>query len=140
MKSQNKTRISVTLMGIGAAMLFAGTARAQQDMDPTYFDVNPGTPAVKAAPVRTVQQAPATVQKSRDTESALSIASGKDTTLEAGLTRVAVIDGALALIFLGGFASIVVYAVAATKREYAPRDLSYNPAAQYHTASATPVQ
>ena len=140
MESQNRIRMSLMLTGIGAAMLFAGTARAQQDMDPTYFDVNPGAPAAKAAPVRTAQQAPATVQKSRDTESALSIASGKDATLEAGLTRVAVIDGALALIFLGGFASIVVYAVAATKREYAPRDLSYNPARRYSTVSATPVQ
>ena len=139
MKSQNKIRMSMMLVGIGAAMLFAGTARAQQDMDPTYFDVNPGTPAAKAATVRTAQQAPA-VQKTRDTESALSIASGKDSTLEAGLTRVAVIDGALALIFFGGFASIVVYAVAATKREYAPPTLSYNPASRFSTASATPVQ
>jgi hypothetical protein len=102
--------------------------------------VNPGTPAVKAAAVRTALQVPATAQKSRDTESALSIASGKDATLEAGLTRVAVIDGARALIFFGGFASIVVYAVAATKREYLPRDLSYNPARRFSTVSATPVQ
>lgn len=145
MKSQNKIRMSMMLMGIGASMLFASTVRAQQDMDPTYFDVNPRTSAVKAvpvkaAPVRTAQQAPAAVQKSRDTESAMSIASGKDATMEAGLTRVAVIDGALALIFFGGFASIVVYAAAATKREYAPRDRSYHPAPQYHTVSATPVQ
>jgi hypothetical protein len=140
MKSQNKIRMTMMLMGIGAAMLFASTARAQQDMDPTYFDVNPGTPAVKATTIRTAQLVHTAAQKSRDTESALSIASGKDATLEAGLTRVAVIDGALALIFFGGFASIVAYAVAATKREYLPRDLSYNPANRFSTVSATPVQ
>ena len=139
MKTQSKIRMSAALVGLGAAMMFAGTARAQQEIDPTYFDINPGTPAVKAAPVRTAQASPA-AQKSRDTESALSIATGKDATLEAGLTRVAVIDSALAVIFFGGFASIVVYAVAATKREYVSDDLSYKPAPRYHTVSATPVQ
>ena len=140
MKTQNKMRMTAAVVGLGAALLFAGTVRAQQEIDPTHFDVNPGTPAVQAAPVRTAQASPA-AQKSRDTESALSIATGKDGTLEAGLTRVAVIDGAIAVIFLGGFACIVVYAVAATRREYVPDDLSYSAAApRYHTVSATPVQ
>lgn len=141
MKSQNKVRMSMMLMGLGAAFLLAGSTRAQQEVDPTYFDIKPGTPATQAAPVRSAQQAPVAVQKSHDTESALSIATGRDATLEAGLTRVAVIDVALSLIFVGGFASIVVYALAATKRAYVPRELSYNPTRPYTpTASASPVQ
>ena len=45
MKFQNKIRMQMIMVGLGAALLMAGSARAQQDMDPTYFDVNPGTPA-----------------------------------------------------------------------------------------------
>src|SRR5258707_6428937 len=56
MKSQKRIRIQMVLVGLGAALLMAGSARAQQDMDPTYFDINPGTPAVqKAAVVRSAQ-------------------------------------------------------------------------------------
>ena len=140
MKSQNKIRTGLAVLGLGAALLFAGTARAQQEVDPTYFDINPGTPSVKAEPVRWAQQAPATQPKSLDTQSAMSIATGKDATLEAGLARVLVIDIALALIFLGGFASIVLYALAATKRAHVPRELSYHTNRTFAPASASPAQ
>src|SRR5258708_11900350 len=53
MKSQKRIRIQMVLVGLGAALLMAGSARAQQDMDPTYFDIHPGTPAAqKTAVVR----------------------------------------------------------------------------------------
>jgi len=132
--------MSMVVMGLGAALLFTGSARAQQEMDPTFFDLHPGTPAAKSATVRTAQQAPLATPKSRDTESALSIVAGKDTTLEAGLARVAVIEGALALIFAGGLASIVLYALAATKRADVPSGPFYNPTRRYSPASASPVQ
>src|SRR5260370_14128774 len=47
MKSQKRIRIQMVLVGLGAALLMAGSARAQQDMDPTYFDIHPGTPAAQ---------------------------------------------------------------------------------------------
>ena len=139
MKSQSKIRASMMVLGLGAAFLLAGSARAQQEMDPTYFDINPATPAQQAGRMITAQQAPAAAQQSASTQSALAIATGKDATLEAGLTRVVVLDTALALIFVGGFASIVVYALAATKRAYVPRG-SYNPTRPYAAVSASPVQ
>ena len=139
MKSQSKIRVSLLVMGLGAAFLFAGSARAQQEVDPSFFDINPGTSVEKAAPLTTAQQTPAAVQRSGNAEGALAIATGKDATFEAGLTRVAVIDIALAMILVGGFASIVVYALAATKRAYVPRS-SYNPTRPYATVSASPVQ
>src|SRR5215467_7192211 len=101
MKSPSKVRMSIMMMGLGVALLLAGSARAQQETDPTYFELNPGTPVQKATPVRLAQQAPATVQQTGDAASALSVATGKDATLDAGLTRVAVIDIALAIIFVG---------------------------------------
>jgi hypothetical protein len=139
MKSPSKFRMSMMAIGFGAAILLAAPARAQQEVDPTYFDITPGTPAIKAAPVRTAQEVPAAVQKSGNAESALAIATGKDATLEAGLTRVLVLDIALALIFVGGFASIVAYALLATKRAYIPGG-SYHPNRPYAAVSASPVQ
>src|SRR5467141_3287121 len=99
MKLQNKVRMQMVLMGLGAALLLTSSARAQQDMDPTYFDVNPGTPG-KVADVRTAQSSPAIVENGNQAESALAIASGKDATLEAGMTRLAVVDAGIVLILL----------------------------------------
>ena len=60
MKIQNKVRMQVIMVGLGAALLMAGSARAQQDMDPAYFDVKPGTPAVsQTMAVRTAQNSQA---------------------------------------------------------------------------------
>jgi len=49
MKFQNKIRMQMTMVGMGAALLMAGSTRAQQDMDPAFFDIHPGTPAVSKA-------------------------------------------------------------------------------------------
>ena len=45
MKIQKRLRLQM-LIGLGAALLMAGSVRAQQDIDPTFFDVNPGGPTV----------------------------------------------------------------------------------------------
>jgi len=45
MKIQKRLRLQI-LIGLGAALLMAGSVRAQQDIDPTFFDVNPGGPTV----------------------------------------------------------------------------------------------
>ena len=143
MKLQNNVRMQMVLVGLGAALLLTSSARAQQEMDPTYFDINPGTPVVaKAAPVRTVQSAPAVTQST--SESALAIASGKDATLEAGMTRLAVVDAGIVLILLGGAGSIVAYAMAATRRERSPQvstaSVPYTSKAPYTPVSAAPAQ
>jgi hypothetical protein len=139
MKSQKRVRMQMVLVGLGAALLMAGSARAQQDMDPTYFDINPGTPAVqKAAVVRSTQNYIPAKTESNDAVSALAVASGEDATLEAGMTRVAVIDVGIALILFGGILSIVLYAMAATRRE---RALRVSPmSAPYTPVSAATAQ
>jgi hypothetical protein len=139
MKSQERIRMQMVIVGLGAALLMAGSARAQQDMDPTYFDINPGTPAVqKAAVVRSAQSYIPAKTESNDSASALAVVSGEDATLEAGITRVAVIDLGIALILFGGIISIVLYAMAATRRE---RALRVSPvSAPYTPVSAATAQ
>jgi hypothetical protein len=139
MKSQKRIRMQMVLVGLGAALLMAGSARAQQDMDPTYFDIKPGTPAVqKAAVVRSTQNYIPAKTESNDAVSALAVASGEDATLEAGMTRVAVINVGIALILFGGILSIVLYAMAATRRERAVRVSSVS--APYTPVSAATAQ
>jgi hypothetical protein len=114
---QKKIRMQMVMVGLGAALLLAGSARAQQDMDPTYFDVNPGTPAVsKSAAIRVAQSSPA-VNENGSTQGALTLAVSKEATLEAGVARMAIVDAGVVLVLLGGIFSIVLYAMAATRRE-----------------------
>jgi hypothetical protein len=121
MKFQNKIRMQMVMLGLGAALLTAGSARAQQDMDPTYFDVNPGTPAVSKVVVVRAAQSSQAAKENASAESTLALANRSDVTLEAGVTRMAIVDVGVALILLGGIVSIVLYAMAATRRERAPR-------------------
>jgi hypothetical protein len=117
MKFQNRIRMQMMMVGLGAALCLASSARAQQDMDPTYFDVNPGTPAVgKTAVVRVAHTSPAT-KDNGPAESALALATSKEATLEAGVMRMAIVDAGIVLILFGGIVSIVLYAMAATRRE-----------------------
>jgi hypothetical protein len=86
-------------------------------MDPTYFDVKPGTPAVsKVVAVRTAQSS-AREAENGSAQNALMLASSKESTLEAGVARMAIVDVGAVLILFGGVISIVLYARAATRRE-----------------------
>jgi hypothetical protein len=117
MELQKKIRMQMVIVGLGAALLMAGSARAQQDMDPTYFDVKPGTPAVsKAAVMRVAQSSPA-AKENGSTQSALTLAVSKEATFEAGVARMAIVDAGVVLVLMGGVLSIVLYAMAATRRE-----------------------
>jgi hypothetical protein len=121
MKIQNAIRMQVIMVGLGAALLMAGTARAQQDMDPTYFDVKPGTPAAgKVAVVRTAQNLQA-AKENASAESTLALANRSDATLETSVTRIAVVDSGVALILLAGVVLIARYAVAAARGARVPR-------------------
>jgi hypothetical protein len=120
MQVQKRIRLQMLLLGLGAALLVVAPARAQQDMDPTCFDINPGTPAVsKASAVRTAHKV--AIKETAEREDALAIASGKDATMEAGVIRVEVVDAGVVLILLSGIGAIVLYAMASTRHErYAP--------------------
>jgi hypothetical protein len=117
MKLQNIVRANVMLMGLGAALLLAGSAFAQQDMDPTGFPVNPGTPKVEVAAVQpALQSAPVTKAENAGTAAQVSWW-GAQTAQESDLSRMMVVDATMAVIMLAGVASIALYAIAATKRE-----------------------
>jgi len=114
MKFQTNIRMQVIMVGLGAALLMAGSARAQQDMDPAYFNVNPAAPAVSQhVVVRTAQNTQAPVENA---QGQAVVASG-DSTLESVMTRVAIVDASIAVILFGGVLIIVLYAMAATRRE-----------------------
>jgi hypothetical protein len=107
-------------------------------MDPTYFEVNPGTPAVsKTAWVRVAQSEPAATQNA-STQSALKLAVSKEATLEAGVARMAIVDAGVVLVLFGGICSIVLYAFAATRRERKFGVSSVN--APYRPVSAATAQ
>jgi hypothetical protein len=128
MEFQTKIRMQVIMVGLGAALLMAGSARAQQDMDPTYFDVNPGAPAVSHnVVVRTAQNPQAVVENAQGQ----AVVAHGDSTLESVMTRIAIVDASIAVILFGGVLAIVLYAMAATRRErglqVSPRSAPYTP-------------
>ena len=119
MKIQKAFRTRAMLLaGLGAALLIATPARAQQDMDPTYFDINPGAPrAEHLTHVRTAVNAAAIGEKKMQSQSVSDLPAFKDATLEANLVRVTVADVASLAILFGGVILIALYATAATRRE-----------------------
>ncbi|HLZ90558.1 MAG TPA: hypothetical protein VKQ28_02495 [Candidatus Acidoferrum sp.] len=120
MRFQKRIRMQV-IVGLGAALLTAGAARAQQDMDPTYFDVNPGTPA--ATQVATASSTPGalTANVSEQDASAPVLAGSSDATLDASVTRIAFVDAGVAVILLSSVISMALYAMVATRRERSSR-------------------
>jgi hypothetical protein len=127
----------LTLVGLGATLLFGSSARAQQEMDPTIFDNNPGMTRIDNRSTAQAAQKPAVLRKYEvNTASAAIIPSAKDSTLEASVSRMMATEAAIFVVLLAGIASIALYAVAATSRE---RELqvSSNSASYTTTTSAT---
>ena len=120
MKLQNKIRMRMLMVGLGAALLMAGSARAQQDMDPTYFDVNPGTPAVSKTVVVKAAQSSRAAKENEVAQSTLALANRSDVTLETSVTRIAIVDSGIALILVAGVVLIARYAVAAARGARVP--------------------
>ena len=118
MRFHNRILVQVMMVGLGAALL-AGSAYAQQDMDPTYFAIKPGTPVVSKAVVRQAAQPPVALKEDSAAQSAMTLASSDDVTLEADVMRMEIADAGVALILFAGMVSIVSYAILATRRERA---------------------
>ena len=136
MKIQKRLRLQI-LIGLGAALLMAGSVRAQQDIDPTFFDVNPGGPTVnEEAVMRAALHEQTKIENAAARDSAV-VASG-DSTLESAMTRMAIVDAGVALVLFGGIISIVLYAMAATRRELFPQVQRRN--APYTPVSAATAQ
>jgi len=126
MKMQAIIRMQL-LVGLGAALLLAGSVRAQQEVDPTSFDINPGTPKVEqsATPQKMVSQATARLadnaaeSKDGDLENLIATAfwNQKAPQEERDLARMTRIDVLLVVILVIGIGSIVLYAKVATRRQ-----------------------
>jgi hypothetical protein len=137
MKFQNRIRMQV-IVGLGAALLLAGSARAQQEMDPTYFDVNPGTPAASKVVIVKAAQESRAVNVNEQTQNAVALASSNEATLDAGVARIAVVDTGILLVLLAGIILMVLYVMAATRRER--RNSRMSPGTQYTNVSAATAQ
>jgi hypothetical protein len=118
MKFRRVIRIQLVLMALGAVLLVASPAHAQQDMAPTDFDVNPGVPHIDAKAVAQTARVSA-ASKPADSEASIpaSLWSGQASQEETDLARLTVVDAAMIAIMLGGVGLIVLYAMAATRRE-----------------------
>ncbi len=119
MKLHKIVRMQVMLMGLGAALLLASSAYAQQDMDPTDFPMNPGTPKVERHVVRraALNVDPASGMKADAAIAPAALWSGQSTQQESDLDRMIVVDATMVVILVAGIGAIVLYAMAATKRE-----------------------
>jgi hypothetical protein len=134
MEVRKMIRMQVMLMGLGAALL-ASSAHAQQDMAPSSFDVNPGTPHVTKVAAGRAPQNSASAKKMESAGSASeSIWSSQETKQEADLARLTIVDATMVLILMAGVGLIVLYAMAATKRE---RRLEMSPQRRSYTTSAS---
>jgi hypothetical protein len=112
MKLPRIVRVPMIVMGLGIALL-AGPVRAQQEVDPDTFDINPGTPKTEvraAAPVA----APNAVQNSAVAKASIVPASSWDGTFGAPLNAV---DVAMVVILALGTALVALYTVTATRRQ-----------------------
>jgi hypothetical protein len=138
MKMQTLVRMQM-LVGLGAALTFAGSVRAQQVVDPSASNRD------GAAQTSEVTTAQVPVIESDGSENIMSMALGRGaaTREETEMARVMIADVILLAIFMGGIGSIALYAMAATRRnrtlEPVLRDrlqqVSYRPASVAATLS-----
>lgn len=108
MKFQKTLRIRLIVAGLGAALLLPVSVRAQQEVDPTTFDVNPGTPQVNQASV--IQQAQNVAAEAKTEATAPATAQAN-----AGAHIIA--GNSLIWLVLVAFAGIVLRGIAKVRRQ-----------------------
>ncbi len=108
MKAYGMVRMQVMVVGLGAAMLLAGPARAQQQVDPSGSDVN-------AAIAQNVE-----VSTNAETQP-VALESSEATEADVVPAGFGMENGLLLLILAVGTGSIFVYAKLATRRERYPQ-------------------
>jgi hypothetical protein len=109
MKLQGIFRAPMIVMGLGVALLLASPVRAQQEIDPDTFDINPGTP--KAEVVAAAPASPAPVMASD--------ASRNGTMSQAGIIAAPDWNGMVAMVAILAFGTglVALYTVVATRRQ-----------------------
>jgi hypothetical protein len=118
MKLQSIVRASMIVMGLGVALLLASPMRAQQEINPDTFDINPGTPKAELVAAAPASAGPALASDARQsvTSSQAGMVSGSDWSgmFAAPLNAV---DVAMVLILAVGTGMVAIYTVAATRRQ-----------------------
>ena len=117
MKLQNAVRVQMMLVGLGAALLLVSSARAQQDMDPTYFDINPGTAKVEQSVAPKTAQTVAPVKSENEGLIPTALCCSQATKEETDLARGTIMDALMAVILMAGTGLIVLYPKVVTRRE-----------------------
>jgi|ERR1035438_8093546 hypothetical protein len=136
MKPQGILRVSMIAVGLGVASLIASPVRAQQEIDPDTFDVNPGTPKAEIVAVAQVSVAPMVASNSGQSvavsQAAIVSGSNWNGMFAAPLNAV---DVTMIAILGIGTAFVALYTLAATRR---PRRFSSEPIkASTSTSGAT---
>ena len=111
MKMQTLVRMQV-LMGLGAALLLASSAGAQQTMNPTgSYSSAAAQQAEKTAFVPVIER------DGSENMVKMALGSGEATQQETELARVMIADLVMLGILMAGIAAIAMYAMAATRRD-----------------------
>jgi hypothetical protein len=121
MKLQGIVRVSMIAAGLGVASLIASPVRAQQEIDPDTFDVNPGTPKAEIVTVAPVSAAPMVAWNSGQSvaisQAAIVSGSNWNGMFAAPLNAV---DVAMLVILSVGTGFVALYTVVATRRRRHP--------------------
>jgi hypothetical protein len=114
MKFQRIVRVPMIVMGLGVTLLLAGPVRAQSEISPDTFDINPGTPKVEVVAAAPVVEVPSATQNSGVTQASIMPASNWDGSFAAPLNAV---DVAMVVILALGTGLVAIYTVTATRRQ-----------------------
>jgi hypothetical protein len=117
MKIQNIVRTPMIVMGLGVALLLAGPVRAQQEINPDTFDINPGTPKTEVVAATPVSAA-TVLAADANQKVAVSQAGVAPTSNWAGMFAAPLnaVDVAMIVILAGGTGLVALYTAAATRR------------------------
>ncbi|MGA2427496.1 MAG: hypothetical protein ABSH13_03255 [Candidatus Acidiferrum sp.] len=118
MKLQNIVRVPMIVMGLGVALLLASPLRAQQEINPDTFDINPGTPKAELVAATPASAGPASASDASQSVpvSQAAVVSGADWNgmFAAPLNAV---DVTMVLILAIGTGLVAIYTIAATRRQ-----------------------
>jgi hypothetical protein len=118
MKLQRIVRAPMIVMGLGVALLLASPMRAQQEINPDTFDINPGIPKAELVAAAPASAGPALASDAKQsaTPSQAGMVSGSDWSgmFAAPLNAV---DVAMVLILAVGTGLVAIYTVAATRQQ-----------------------
>jgi hypothetical protein len=117
MKLQRIFRAPMIVMGLGTALLLASPIRAQQEVDPDTFDVNPGTPKAEVAAAQTT--AAPVLASDAGQKMAVSQASTASESAWNGMFAAPLnaVDVAMVVILAAGTGLVALYVATATRRK-----------------------